>query len=125
MHGVPAGTERRMPGLLLGVFVTLVMRFGSWMMSTLTSLPRHLWSMEQWEYLVRRFISVLIAQARADNRKLIHSLTSHFRLINALDTRAADLRLPSEEEHSAYRFHKDMFLSGIEVIVVSALPLPT
>ena len=114
-----------MPGLLLGVFVTLVMRFGSWMMSTLTSLPRHLWSMEQWEYLVRRFISVLIAQARADNRKLIHSLTSHFRLINALDTRAADLRLPSEEEHSAYRFHKDMFLSGIEVIVVSALPLPT
>jgi len=76
-------------------------------------------------YLVRRSISVLIAQARADNRYLIHSQTSHFRLINALGTRAAELRLPSEEEHSAYRFHKDMFLSGVErSIVVSALPSP-
>ena len=64
--------------------------------------------------------------SKASQRKLIHSQTSHFRLINALGTRAAELRLPSEEEHSAYNFHKDLFLSGIErIIVVSALPLPT
>lgn len=77
-------------------------------------------------YLVCRAIPVVLAQARASARKLIDSQTSHFRLINALGTRAADLRLPSEEEHSAYKFHKDMFLSGIErIILVSALPFPT
>lgn len=63
---------------------------------------------------------------KANQKKLIHWQTSHFRLVNALGTRAAELRLPSEEEHSAYQFHKDLFLSGIErIIVVSALPFPT
>jgi len=56
----------------------------------------------------------------------MHSQTSHFRLINALGTRAAEMRLPPEEEHSANRFHKDMFLSGVEkIIAVSAFPFPT
>jgi hypothetical protein len=75
-------------------------------------------------YLVSWSTRVAFAQARAENSKLIHSQTSHFRLINALGTRAAELRLPAEEEHSAYKFHKDMFLSGVErIIIVSALPV--
>jgi len=60
-------------------------------------------------YLVRRFKSVLIAQEKADiGTESLADFT-----INALDTCAAELRLPSEE-HSTYRFHKDMFISGIE-----------
>jgi hypothetical protein len=35
------------------------------------------------------------------------------------------MRLPAEEEHSAYRFHKDLFLSGMEkIVLVSDLSFP-
>ncbi|KAJ8503524.1 hypothetical protein ONZ45_g10778 [Pleurotus djamor] len=43
--------------------------------------------------------------------------TTHLRLINALSKCVEDLNLPKDHEHSAYRFHMDMFLSGIERII--------
>lgn len=38
--------------------------------------------------------------------------------MNAIAKAAADLSLPKEHEHSAYRFHSDLFLSGIERIIL-------
>lgn len=45
------------------------------------------------------------------------SQTIHLRLINNMARAAADLHLPSDSEHSAHRFHRDLFLSGIEKII--------
>ncbi|KAF9493166.1 hypothetical protein BDN71DRAFT_1450718 [Pleurotus eryngii] len=44
-------------------------------------------------------------------------LTSHLRLINSIAKSTEDLNLPRDHEHSAYRFHTDMFLSGLERII--------
>lgn len=41
----------------------------------------------------------------------------HFKFINAIASHVRALNLPKEHEHSAYRFHQDMFLSGIERII--------
>ncbi|KIY43968.1 hypothetical protein FISHEDRAFT_52044 [Fistulina hepatica ATCC 64428] len=43
--------------------------------------------------------------------------TSHLRLINAVAQAAADLNLPKEDDQSAYRFHQDLFMSGLERII--------
>ncbi|CCM03607.1 uncharacterized protein FIBRA_05745 [Fibroporia radiculosa] len=45
-------------------------------------------------------------------------MTTHFKFINALAKLAEDLRMPPGHECSAFQFHKDMFLSGIERIVL-------
>lgn len=47
-------------------------------------------------------------------------LTTHFRLINALAKAAIDLDLPMEHALSAYQLHVDLFLSGLERIVLIA-----
>ncbi|KAJ7170936.1 armadillo-type protein [Mycena crocata] len=44
--------------------------------------------------------------------------TSHLKLINSIAKAVADLNLPKENDHSAYRFHSDLFLSGFERIVL-------
>ncbi|GLB40330.1 putative diaphanous GTPase-binding domain containing protein [Lyophyllum shimeji] len=44
--------------------------------------------------------------------------TTHMRLINAISKAAADLNLPKDHDHSAYRFHSDLFLSGLERIIL-------
>jgi len=31
--------------------------------------------------------------------------------------------MPKEHEHSAYRFHTDLFLSGLERIILASIPL--
>ena len=41
----------------------------------------------------------------------------HFKFINAIASHVRALNMPREHEHSAYRFHQDMFLSGIERII--------
>ncbi|KAG6819528.1 hypothetical protein H0H93_011031 [Arthromyces matolae] len=43
--------------------------------------------------------------------------TTHLKLLNAISKAAADLKLPKEHDHSAYRFHSDLFLSGLERII--------
>lgn len=40
------------------------------------------------------------------------------KLINAIAKTAADLNLPKDQDHSAYRFHSDLFLSGLERIIL-------
>ncbi|KAF7965950.1 hypothetical protein HWV62_40752 [Athelia sp. TMB] len=47
-------------------------------------------------------------------------MTTHMKLVNAISRAAADLNLPKEYEHSAYRFHQDLFASGIERILLIA-----
>ena len=47
----------------------------------------------------------------------------HFKLLNAVAKAAADLKMPKENDHSAYRFHSDMFLSGIEKILLVCVSL--
>lgn len=47
--------------------------------------------------------------------------TTHFKLLNAIAKSSADLKLPKENELSAYRFHSDMFASGIERIILVRL----
>ena len=48
--------------------------------------------------------------------------TMHFKFINAVASCAQALNLPKDHEHSAFRFHQDMFLSGVErTIAVSVL----
>ncbi|KAI0264348.1 armadillo-type protein [Gloeopeniophorella convolvens] len=47
-------------------------------------------------------------------------LTSHFRLLNAFIRAAQDLGLPKEHEFSAYQLHTDLFLSGIERVILIA-----
>lgn len=31
--------------------------------------------------------------------------------------------MPKEHEHSAYRFHSDLFLSGLERIILASTPI--
>ncbi|RDB25943.1 hypothetical protein Hypma_006681 [Hypsizygus marmoreus] len=45
-------------------------------------------------------------------------LTTHLKLLTAISKAAADLNLPKEHDHSAYRFHSDLFLSGLERIIL-------
>ncbi|TFK50027.1 hypothetical protein OE88DRAFT_1736314 [Heliocybe sulcata] len=45
-------------------------------------------------------------------------MTTHFKLINAIAKCAADLQLPKDHDHSAYRFHQDLFLSGLERMIL-------
>ncbi|KZT29971.1 hypothetical protein NEOLEDRAFT_1106732 [Neolentinus lepideus HHB14362 ss-1] len=45
-------------------------------------------------------------------------MSTHFRFINAIAKVAADLQLPKEHDHSAYRFHQDLFLSGLERMIL-------
>ncbi|KAI0950755.1 hypothetical protein AcW1_007982 [Taiwanofungus camphoratus] len=47
-------------------------------------------------------------------------MTTHFKFINLAAKAAQNLNLPKEHEHSAYQFHNDMFLSGIERVLVMA-----
>ncbi|KAH9856670.1 armadillo-type protein [Lenzites betulinus] len=44
-------------------------------------------------------------------------MTMHFKFVNGIASYAQALNLPKEHEHSAYRFHHDMFQSGIERIL--------
>ncbi|RXW23275.1 hypothetical protein EST38_g2577 [Candolleomyces aberdarensis] len=44
--------------------------------------------------------------------------TTHLRFINAVAASAADLNMAKEHELSAYRFHSDLFLSGLERIIL-------
>jgi hypothetical protein len=44
--------------------------------------------------------------------------TTHLKLTNAIAKIAADLNLPKDQDHSAYRFHSDLFLSGLERIIL-------
>lgn len=44
--------------------------------------------------------------------------TTHFKLINAIAKEAQSLNLSKEHDHSAHRFHTDLFLSGIERILL-------
>ncbi|KAF8638286.1 hypothetical protein AX17_002306 [Amanita inopinata Kibby_2008] len=44
--------------------------------------------------------------------------TTHLRLINAIARCVAALSLPKDHDHSAYRFHNDLFLSGFERIIL-------
>ena len=41
----------------------------------------------------------------------------HFKFLNAVALCAQALNLPKDHENSAYRFHQDMFASGIERII--------
>jgi len=47
-------------------------------------------------------------------------MTTHLRLINAISKAVEDLGLPKESELSPHRFHSDMFLSGIDRVLVIA-----
>jgi hypothetical protein len=47
-------------------------------------------------------------------------LTQHFRLLNAFAKAAQELNLPKEHELSAHHLHTDLFLSGIERILLIA-----
>ena len=44
--------------------------------------------------------------------------TTQFRLLNAIAKSAQDLNLPKDHELSPHRFHSDLFLSGIDRILV-------
>ncbi|KAF9007579.1 armadillo-type protein [Cyathus striatus] len=44
--------------------------------------------------------------------------TTHLRLLNSLSKCVADLGHPRDHEDSAYRFHSDLFLSGLERILL-------
>ncbi|KAJ6624077.1 armadillo-type protein [Mycena sp. CBHHK59/15] len=44
--------------------------------------------------------------------------TTHLKLINSIAKAVADLNLPKDNDHSAYRFHADLFLSGFERIIL-------
>ncbi|KZV59875.1 hypothetical protein PENSPDRAFT_644700 [Peniophora sp. CONT] len=47
-------------------------------------------------------------------------LTSHFRLLNAVSKAAQDLGRPQDHPDSAYQLHTDLFLSGLERILLIA-----
>ncbi|KAI0789852.1 armadillo-type protein [Abortiporus biennis] len=47
-------------------------------------------------------------------------MTIHFKFLNAVAKIASELKVPREHELSAYNFHKDMFLSGIERVLLIA-----
>jgi hypothetical protein len=44
--------------------------------------------------------------------------TTHFRLLNAFVKAAQDLNMSKEHEFSAHHLHTDLFLSGIERIIL-------
>ncbi|KAJ7762045.1 armadillo-type protein [Mycena maculata] len=44
--------------------------------------------------------------------------TTHLKLINAIAKSVAELNMLKDNEHSAYRFHADLFLSGFERIIL-------
>ncbi|KAJ7018809.1 armadillo-type protein [Mycena alexandri] len=44
--------------------------------------------------------------------------TTHLKLINAIARAVAEQNLPKDNEHSAHRFHSDLFLSGFERIIL-------
>ncbi|KAJ6520877.1 armadillo-type protein [Mycena vulgaris] len=44
--------------------------------------------------------------------------TTHLKLINAIAKAVAELNLPKDHDHSAHRFHADLFLSGFERIIL-------
>lgn len=46
-------------------------------------------------------------------------MTLHFKFINQLSVVAAQFNMPREHEHSAYNFHSDLFLSGLERIIMT------
>ncbi|KAI5119012.1 hypothetical protein M0805_004421 [Coniferiporia weirii] len=47
-------------------------------------------------------------------------LTTHLKFINGVAKSAAGLNLPKDDELSSYRFHSDLFASGIERIILVA-----
>ncbi|THH29930.1 hypothetical protein EUX98_g4256 [Antrodiella citrinella] len=47
-------------------------------------------------------------------------MTTHFKLLNAISKAVDDLGMPKESELSPHRFHSDMFLSGIDRVLVIA-----
>ncbi|KAA1467753.1 hypothetical protein DENSPDRAFT_847772 [Dentipellis sp. KUC8613] len=47
-------------------------------------------------------------------------MTTHFKLVNSVAKAALELNYPKEHELSAHRLHTDLFLSGIERILVIA-----
>lgn len=52
-------------------------------------------------------------------------MTAQFRLLNAIAKCAQNLNLPKEHELSPHRFHSDLFLSGIDrILLVGLLLLP-
>ncbi|KAI0303580.1 armadillo-type protein [Multifurca ochricompacta] len=51
-------------------------------------------------------------------------LTTHLRLLNAFAKSAQDHTLPKEHELSAHQLHTDLFLSGIERIILVGPPPP-
>jgi len=44
--------------------------------------------------------------------------TTHMRFINSMAKCVEALNMPKEHEHSAYRFHMDLFLSGLERVIL-------
>lgn len=44
--------------------------------------------------------------------------TTHLRLINSIAKCVADLNMLKDHDHSAHRFHSDLFLSGLERIIL-------
>jgi hypothetical protein len=51
--------------------------------------------------------------------------TAHLRLLNAFVQAAQDLNMPKEHELSAHQLHVDLFLSGIERILLVRNPPPS
>ena len=52
----------------------------------------------------------------------VSSQTTQLKLVNAISKCVESLNMPKDHEHSAYRFHMDLFLSGFErIILVSAV----
>ncbi|KAH7106293.1 armadillo-type protein [Auriculariales sp. MPI-PUGE-AT-0066] len=47
-------------------------------------------------------------------------LTTHFRFVNACAGAALDQRVPPDHPHSAFKFHHDLQLSGMERIIATA-----
>lgn len=47
-------------------------------------------------------------------------LTAHIKLLNAIAQSVASLGMAKEHDFSAYRFHQDLFLSGLERIILIA-----
>jgi len=47
-------------------------------------------------------------------------MTTHFKFMNLIARSVSELHLPKEHECSAYMFHNDLFLSGIERMILIA-----
>ena len=48
--------------------------------------------------------------------------TLHFKFINQLCAVATQMNMPRDHEHSVYNFHSDLFLSGLERIIMVSRP---